>query len=81
MTKSIMAEFKGIEDMNNRLKDMLMEAYGTKLEVTHDRFPENEILINADCWCDIGSHKVPEFMMQSVQGDASVCADCYDHFN
>lgn len=51
------------------------------LEVNHDRYPENEILINADCWCDIGGHKVPEWMLQNIQGDASVCEDCYDNFN
>lgn len=31
--KSIMAEFAGIEDMNNRLKAMLDEWDGKKLEV------------------------------------------------
>jgi len=41
----------------------------------------DEFIINADCWCDIGGHKVPEWMMQNVQGDAAVCSDCYDHYN
>ena len=51
------------------------------LKVKHDLHPENEILINADCWCDIGSHYVPEWMMQNVEGDAGVCEDCYEHYN
>lgn len=51
-----------------------------KLEVKHDRYPVNEIPINADCWCDIGSHKVPEWMIRTV-GDVGVCDDCYEHFN
>lgn len=52
-----------------------------KLQVTHDVFPENEILINADSWCDIGSHMVREWMLVSVQGDAAVCEDCWEHYN
>lgn len=42
---------------------------------------DDELIINADCWCDIGCHKVPEWNLQNVQGYASVCADCYEHFN
>jgi hypothetical protein len=51
----------------------------TKLEVKHDQFPENEIIINA-VWCDIGGHKVYEDEMRYGPYDASICFDCYDHF-
>lgn len=53
-----------------------------KLPVRHLQSDyQDELIINADSWCDIGSHKVPEWNMQNVQGDASVCADCYENFN
>ena len=51
----------------------------TRLTVTHDQFPENEIVING-VWCDIGSHKVREEEMRFSE-DAAVCHDCHDHFN
>lgn len=53
-----------------------------KLEVKHLQSDYNdEMIINADCWCDIGSHKVPEWNLQNTRTDASVCADCYENFN
>lgn len=51
------------------------------LQVKHASFPENEIAINADAWCDIGGHKVPEWSLQNLQGDAQVCEGCFDHFS
>jgi hypothetical protein len=50
-----------------------------KLEVKHDQFPENEVIING-VWCDIGGHKVHEDEMRFSE-DASVCNECHDHFN
>ena len=52
-----------------------------KLKVKHDMFPENEVFINCTCECDFCGRKLPEFKMIHVAGDASVCEDCYDHFN
>ena len=60
-----------------------MENQTRKLQVTHDRYPENEVVING-VWCDIGSHMVNENDMRqasSVLFDANVCEGCYDHYN
>ncbi len=51
------------------------------LEIRHDRYPTNEIFINADCWCEFCSRKLPDWKMQNIHGDASVCEDCYEHYN
>lgn len=51
-----------------------------QLKVKHDVFPENEIIINADCWCDIGGHKVQEWMLHNTRADAGICEDCWDNF-
>lgn len=51
-----------------------------RLEVQHDRFPENEIVING-VWCDIGSHKVREDELVRMNVDATCCEGCYDNFN
>jgi len=50
------------------------------LKVTHDVQPENEILINAHYWCDIGNHKVPEWMLQNTRTDVQMCTDCWNNF-
>lgn len=49
------------------------------LEVKHDRYPENEIVING-IDCDFCGEKVPEDMIRSY-GDPWVCDDCYEHYN
>lgn len=51
-----------------------------KLIVKHDTHAY-EVLINADCWCDIGSHYVPEWMMMNLATDANVCEECYEHYS
>lgn len=81
MKTTIIEKANSLKAMNQKLIEMIVEHEGTHLEVKHDRYPENEILINADSWCDIGSHKVPEWNMQNVLGDAAVCADCYEQYN
>ena len=50
-----------------------------KLEVKHDRSPENEVVING-VWCDVGSHKVreDELVHMNVAIDASCCESCYE---
>jgi hypothetical protein len=61
----------------------LKQSFMKKIEVKHDAQPENEVIINA-VWCDIGSHKVRETEMRQINSilfDASVCEDCYDHYN
>lgn len=80
-------DFTNINDVAKFLNGVNKAVYGVapfskKIAVKHlsSDFTD-ELIINADCWCDIGSHKVPEWHMQNVQGDVSVCADCYDHFN
>lgn len=50
------------------------------MQVTHDTQLENEILLNAHYWCDIGGHKVPEWMLQNTSVDAQMCTDCFDSF-
>ena len=59
----------------------MMRSDNMNLPVKHELQPEHEILINADCWCDIGRHKVPEWMLVNCAGDANVCEDCWDNFN
>ncbi len=49
------------------------------LKVRHGQ--ENEISINANSWCDIGGHKVPEYLMVHGMFDPQICEDCFDHFN
>lgn len=53
-----------------------------KIEVKHDQFPTNDVVINP-VWCDIGSHMVSEEEMAYTGPmiDASVCQGCYDHYN
>lgn len=51
-----------------------------KIEVKHDLYPINEVIINA-VWCDIGSHKVSEDDLVAIAADATVCEGCYDHYN
>jgi hypothetical protein len=52
------------------------------LKVRHFQSDYNdELIINANCWCDIGGHKVPEWMLHNTMADASVCEDCWEHFN
>lgn len=41
----------------------------------------DEMIINADCWCDIGGHNVPEWMLHNTMADANVCEDCWDNFS
>lgn len=50
------------------------------LAVKHDTFPENEIFINANSWCEYCARNYPEWMTRTI-GDISVCDGCYDHFN
>jgi hypothetical protein len=50
------------------------------LIVKHEAQPEHEVIINA-VWCDIGSHKVSEDRLVTIAADATVCEDCYDHYN
>jgi hypothetical protein len=51
------------------------------LKVQHDRFPENELIINA-VWCDVGSHKAREDEMRYMGEDGvAVCEGCYEHYN
>jgi hypothetical protein len=66
----------------NVLQQMLMDTgmLAIKLDVKHDHFPENEVVING-VWCDIGSHKVSENDLHNNSSDASVCEDCWEHFN
>lgn len=48
------------------------------LVVEHD-VHEYEIDINSE-WCDIGSHKVPEWSIRIIQ-DTAVCEGCFEHYN
>lgn len=59
-----------------------METLTKKLIVKHDIQPENEVFINAVCWCDFCSRKLPEWKMNTNKGwDVQVCEDCYEHYN
>lgn len=73
-----MAEFSGIQHLTNNLAEMLCEWDGKKLEVKHDHFPENEIVINGvECECGFNEH--PDLI--HYVGDTAWCDACYDHYN
>lgn len=40
----------------------------------------DELIISADCLCDLCQTKYPEWNMHSV-GDLTVCDGCFDHYN
>lgn len=78
MDYKLRAEFSGVEDMQNRLPHLLVQWGGRKLEVKHDRFPENEIVINGvECECGFKEH--PDLI--HYVGDTAWCDSCFDHFN
>lgn len=74
---------KQIEAFNKMQRINGGKELGTvTLQVRHYSSDYNdELIINADSWCDIGGHKVPEWLLHNTRADANVCEDCWQHFN
>ena len=71
-----------IERYKEKLALLKKKYITSTVEVKHFQSDYNDdLIINADSWCDIGSHKVPEWNMQNMGSlDTSCCADCYEHY-
>ena len=76
MKQTIMGRFNSIEEMNKKLQGMIMEYEGTHVEVKHDRFPENEVVING-VECTFCGYKEHQDMIHSYE-DVDMCDSCYE---